>query len=412
MDSNVRDFDAELRLLLRRKAEWAQSGTLDLDAGVRRGRRRMARNATVSVLSMALLAYAALAGIRAIDRAGPLRPAESPDGTSPALQAQVVATITIPANSLTVGTGDGFVWVYSAGLRTQTSGEVPGAPSLDTEPTLSRVDPATNHVAGAVQLDTHMRRNTVVFAFASAWLLDSDGGALVRLDPATGAVQARIDNLPGLITACRGGGGACHAAEGDGSLWAFVNRNILRIDPGTNEVSSQVAVRDGYVGFDSCHCWQDLRPLPQPPWPVGQVAASPGAELIEELTFAGGAVWAYAYAERDPWPSNLLRLDPTTGEVTRTLRIDGAITSIYGDGNDLWVATGQGSFGPAPNDGWSGGNRIFQVNARTGERLAAFQVEPDSPVAKSMVNALVVEGGTLWALASGRELLRIELGTT
>jgi hypothetical protein len=405
MDSKIQEFDEELRLLLRRKAAWAELGHMDLDAGVRRGRRRMARNATAAVVSVALLVYGALAGLAAIDRAGQLRPAQTPRN----LPARVVARISVPVNSISLAVGDGAVWVASAGYRALTSGEVRAAPTLDTNPTLSLVDLATNQVAPGVQLGSYGSRKPIVIAFGSVWLLDEYGGAILRLDPVTGSLQARIEHVPGIT----------HAVAGEGSLWAFAEGDILRIDPDTNQVMSRLDLRGrtGYqLGFDDCHCWEESRP----PWRVGgdlgRAVADPKqleivarrpttVELIEEFTFAGGATWAYAYGEGDPWPSNLLRLDPMTGEVTRAIRVAGAITAIQGDGDDLWVAAGEGSFSPAP-DGWSAGSRILRVDARTGEVLATFHVD----VAK-FLNALAVDGDTLWALASENELLRIGLGT-
>jgi len=403
VDSRVQNFDEELRSLLRRKATSAQLFPIDLDAGVRRGWRRMARNATATFLAMALLAFAALAGMRAVDRAEPARPAQTPGETPPALSARVAARIFLPVFSVSLAVGEGSVWVASAGR--QGSHEAVNVPSLDVPPTLSRVDPATNAVAGTVHLGSYDRWEDVIIAFGSVWLLDSGADVLFRLDPLTGAVQARIDHLPGLT----------HAVEGAGSIWVMANGSLLRIDPGTNRVTGRVDFGDqnaAHLSYGDGRIWVvqadgitavDAATLDV----VARSPTIPGG--IADVAFAGGAAWAYACAvdESGNCSFEILRVGPSGG-IDRTLPVPADVAAIEGDGDTLWVATserGQTTKTPAR------GGRILRIDARTGEITGTFDVEPDSPIAKS-INALAVDGNTLWALGSASELLRIELGTT
>jgi streptogramin lyase len=62
----------------------------------------------------------------------------------------------------------------------------------------------------------------------SVWVSrDAGRGQIVRLDPATGRVRQRFDDMTPYL----------QLAYGDGSLWAADERGIARIDAGTNTVT-------------------------------------------------------------------------------------------------------------------------------------------------------------------------------
>ena len=73
----------------------------------------------------------------------------------------------------------------------------------------------------------------IVAGFGSVWLEDSDSQTLLRMDPATRRVTARIPL-----------GGAIEMAPGRGVLWVGLWRNgttsLLRIDPKTNKVAGSL----------------------------------------------------------------------------------------------------------------------------------------------------------------------------
>jgi len=91
---------------------------------------------------------------------------------------------------------------------------------------LVRIDPATNRVAARVPLD---QATGVVGAFGSIWATGADG--VVRIDPKTTAVLARIA-LPM----------AGWTAAGEGAVWITSPAGLSRIDPETNTVSATVAI--------------------------------------------------------------------------------------------------------------------------------------------------------------------------
>jgi streptogramin lyase len=81
-------------------------------------------------------------------------------------------------------------------------------------------------------------------AFGSVWAEDRAAGALLRIDPRTRAVQARI----------KVSGGEVAFAFADGAVWALDNaRRVLKIDPATNHVvaSFPTPARGLFAGRDA-----------------------------------------------------------------------------------------------------------------------------------------------------------------
>jgi hypothetical protein len=91
---------------------------------------------------------------------------------------------------------------------------------------LVRIDPATNRIAARVPLD---QATGVVGAFGSIWATGADG--VLRIDPATNAVVARVP-LPL----------AGWTAAGEGALWVTSSAGLSRIDPATNAVTATIAI--------------------------------------------------------------------------------------------------------------------------------------------------------------------------
>src|SRR6266567_2175911 len=108
---------------------------------------------------------------------------------------------------------------------------------------VSRIDPATGKVIKSITVgdpakvlagarNTHGVPSAVISGLGSIWAAGADG-KLVRIDPSTGAVIARIpaERSPDWLTV------------GAGSVWVTreTPRAVLRIDPLTNAVTSAIA---------------------------------------------------------------------------------------------------------------------------------------------------------------------------
>jgi streptogramin lyase len=167
--------------------------------------------------------------------------------------------------------------------------------------------------------------DVVVPTAGSAWLTDTDSQTLLRMDPATRRVTARIPL-----------GGTMALAPGKGALWVGLTKDneyrLLRIDPHTNRIAARLRLPDV---------------------PGGPVGGMP-------FTFDGN-LWVLT-AEA------AVRIDQRTGRPTATVRTarDGyIIRSFAGAYGDLWVHTSDG--------------RLLRLDGTTGKRKATLQV-PDATV--------------------------------
>jgi YVTN family beta-propeller protein len=194
---------------------------------------------------------------------------------------EVKRTIPLPGSGEPAGlaAGDGAVW-----LGARSDGLV----------TLSRVNPSFNEIAQTVRLGRAERRFFAAdwqpaIGEGSVWTVGGRFGSVLRLDPRTMRVVARIDIGVQPTT----------IAVGEGAVWAGGSRNVVvRIDSRTNAVAGE---------------WR---------LPIGPLAIAAGA----------GAVWVTAARE-----DVVARIDPLTETVT-TVRVGDFPTAVAIGHGAVWVA--------------------------------------------------------------------------
>ena len=191
----------------------------------------------------------------------------------------VQATITLPYEAAAQPfAGAGAIWIPSGEER-------PAGPVWY----LTRVDPASNSVVTTVPMcDVHGHGGT--FASESLWLACNPDGEVVRLDPATGAVQARIDLAPGIHS----------MTSGAGSVWVTNHETgmLSRIDAATNRVVASIRT--------STH---------------------------PAIVFAENAVWAAG-------DTAVLKIDPATNRIVGRLPVGfGDYYSLAYASGSLWLST-------------------------------------------------------------------------
>ncbi len=174
-----------------------------------------------------------------------------------------------------------------------------------------------------------------VLLAGSLWVLapDGDDPAVVRLDPATGAEQARI-SLPG---------GQCEMlGAGFDSLWACTPDGVVRIDAATDAIVATIPFRTaeayGRAAVSEDAVWAlggeivptDLVRID--PASNAVTATYPLGHVVSRLAYGFGYLWATA--TRD---GLLLRIDPASGEVTTAVSdlVDPLVVAI-GAGR-VWV---------------------------------------------------------------------------
>ena len=237
----------------------------------------------------------------------------------------LVKTFAIGATPSDIAAGPGGVWVGDSATHSvleldPDSGAVVktiAAPPL-TPPSLRPGVP----LAGAIAAD------------AQAVWFASGNATLSRIDPATGALQARIREGGPVLD-------APHLAVGEGAVWVSACCGVVtRVDPRTDSVAASIPVpADGPIaaGLGSVWLadtktgllWQlDPDSLVSPNLPVKTIAVARGPL---DVTVGAGSVWV-AGGE-----GTVSRVDAVSGEV-QTIRLEGSLSGIaFGEGA-VWVA--------------------------------------------------------------------------
>jgi virginiamycin B lyase len=212
----------------------------------------------------------------------------------------------------------------------------------------------------------------------AVWVGNFTDGTVARVDPATNTVTWRVTLNAGLGVASPVG-----VAAGAGSVWAADNASdeVWRLNPATGAVLAVAHVGDAheFVGVGEGAVW-----VSSEDGIVGKLDQATGAvtKLISagaDADFLGlspGAVWVTNYASESIW-----KLNPATGAVAAKLDIgDAGAQGVGFDGSSLWVAM--------YNDG-----QVWRVNPTTG-RVQRRVVVGGKP------RGLVVAGGSVWVANS------------
>lgn len=191
--------------------------------------------------------------------------------------------------NLSISFGDGAVWTAS----------YHGA--------VTRIDPQTNEVTDTFDLG-HDGIYEIDAGEGSVWVTSSgdsrhpERNALLRLDPETGEVVARIPVAP---TAAEGGAASVAVDEEARAVWVTSNNGkLLRVNPETNEATEELALGDYAYGIEigdgSVYSQVELGTL-RPGWTTGIAQVDKGSNEISGradipdasgLALGSGAVWA------------------------------------------------------------------------------------------------------------------------
>jgi DNA-binding beta-propeller fold protein YncE len=219
-------------------------------------------------------------------------------------------TIRVGTAPFNVAAGFGSVWVTVAGG-------------------LVRLDPAAGAVAARISLGG--RPWGVAVGEGAVWVGNRDDGTVSRVDPATNTVtwRVRLDNAQGSAS-------PVGVAAGGGSVWAADNASdeVWRLDPAAGTVLGVAHVGDAheFVGFGEGGAW-----VSSEDGTVGElglvtrtIAAGADADF---LGFSPGSVWVTNYRSEFLW-----RIDPATGAAAKLKIGGGGAQGVASDGSSLWVA--------------------------------------------------------------------------
>jgi streptogramin lyase len=223
----------------------------------------------------------------------------------------------------------------------------------------------------------------VTTGFGSVWALDGSGsGTLLRIDPSTNAVSARIDVR---TTA------PYNVWVGAGSVWVAGDQagGVVRIDPAANAVAAHIPTGDGAADmtFRDQTAWvinhRDRR-LVRIDGRTNQatlLALVPG-DAPERLALAREHLWITGRG------TDLVGVDPDTGAIVRTVEIGAGGIDVVASGDTLWV--------PSRNSevdvrGFPTMEALRRVDARTGAVVQS--IAASGPLD---VHGLIADGAAVW----------------
>ncbi len=234
--------------------------------------------------------------------------------------------------------------------------------------------------------------NAEVMVVGEGGVWVAEGREVVRIDPKTGERAGSVQ-MPGSVT---------RLAVGGGYVWATLSTRpaytVARIDPQTQQIvgdPTPIGGQDERGNRDQTPGAGDLFFGEGQAWAVSsddtvtRIDAKTGErrdppleipQLIDEIVFGGGSVWAVAGTEGTGENARLYRFDPSSGEQVgepRSLADAGSeFADILSAGDSLWIASG-------PN--------LTRLNARDGSEKGT-PVQLPSPIAN-----LAAGGHYLWA---------------
>jgi len=213
-----------------------------------------------------------------------------------------------------------------------------------------------------------------------------------------------------------------NVAAGEGAIWVTVNDPnppekwwVARIDPASNEVTDRIETSEGQdvaVGAGSVWVtgWEReagpvlLRIDPQSREVADRIDLSCCGQHISQVAAVDGAVWVTMFVD-DPSSSEVVRIDPATGEVIARIPVEGDARDLVVGGGGVWVyALTHFTQG----EGVAGGTlyRIDPVSNQLVDTLLAGEIPPASGVSSPPI--LAVGDGFVWIpTGSGNRIVRI-----
>jgi streptogramin lyase len=223
-----------------------------------------------------------------------------------AVRAVFGATIRVTEGAVDVAVGEGAVWVSGFG-------------------SLTRFDPGTDRVVAIVQTPGTEDYSQVAVGLGAVWVT-ADGGILYRIDPVTNSVAATIRV-----------GGPIQGVE-TGGAYVWVTRptdevgELIRVDPATNHVTGRpIEVGPGPIA--AVYAFGALWVTNTSPPSVVRVDPSTGEVTTTSFTGRLAAGYGSLWSASD---DSLIRVDPESGETTATIRVPRAWAVAAGEGQ-VWV---------------------------------------------------------------------------
>ena len=242
-----------------------------------------------------------------------------------------------------------------------------------------RVDPATGAVRARIRFPTAVQIGAVATGLGAVWALDDRQGMLYRVDPSRNAV---VRSVP--LATSR----AYNVWTGAGSVWVVddASGELMRIDPGGGVVD-RIAVGDGPsdLVFAGDTLWvvdhrdRGLVRVDAATRAVTGLTTLPG-DAPERMVRAGGFLWITGRG------TDLFRVDETTGAVLETIDVDASGIDLVAAGDSVWVPTRSAAVDAS---GLPTMARLVRVRAGSASGVT-------TPSGRVDVNGLIGDGDSVW----------------
>jgi sugar lactone lactonase YvrE len=214
-----------------------------------------------------------------------------------------------------------------------------------------------------------------------------------------GPVVERIDLRTGRAASAISGGGFSYVFTGAGSVWGADDENsaLIRYDPAGRRVLATIPTGSGTSALvaEAGSVWivnhrdgtlQRIDPATNASTPLGRL---PG-DAPERMTYAEGSLWVTGRG------TDLLRVDPTTGAVQRTIEIGAGAIDVRAAAHSIWVAVATHE---ADRQGNPFLDRLLRIDPVTNAITETLR-----PTGRVVVNGAVSTGNSLWIAdtAAGR----------
>ena len=182
---------------------------------------------------------------------------------------------------------------------------------------LFRIDIATSEAVNVLPEEYLFR---VAISSGSVWMTTGENGHVVRFDPDTKAVAAEIDVRAGPVT---------DLAVSEDAVWASASSELVRIDPATNEVVARLRSQGGFgdIALGESGLWVvsgsgeegEVWQIDPATNDVRQRLSLANPSYWNEIAVGNGAVWVTSSPTVHTDGQALVhlhRIDPSSGDIT------------------------------------------------------------------------------------------------
>ena len=277
---------------------------------------------------------------------------------------RVVGVIPIGGTPRGVTVGAHAVWAANAGGGT-----------------VSEIDPKTLRVVQTIGLGK--AATALVEAFGELWVATGSDDTVVRIDPRSGGVLGTI-GLQNDATAS-----AYAIAAGAHDIWVGSGNDIVRINPSTRDAAGRLnyggGINDIAVSGSSLWIVSSAETVTRFSTSALRQTGEAGLGVIPSaLAIGGGSVWVAASAPYGP-NAAVWRVDPVAARVIQTTSIAKAV----GYPPTLDVAYGAGALWVASYDAGT----VIRINPRSGDIVKTIRVGGHP-------SGIAVGAGRVWVAVS------------